>query len=138
MNNFMQKFKSALYKISYGRYGTDELSRFLLISGLVCFGLFFITGVGFLYPLSIMLLIYNVFRSYSKNYNKRYKEREIYLFYKSKADKKISLYRRMWNERKTHKFFKCPTCKTVVRVPKGRGKIEISCPKCHNNFVRKS
>ena len=41
-------------------------------------------------------------------------------------------------QRKTYKFFKCPTCKQEVRVPKGHGKIEITCPKCRERFVKHS
>lgn len=39
-------------------------------------------------------------------------------------------------QRKTHRFFKCPECGVTVRVPKGKGKIKITCPKCKNAFVR--
>ena len=138
MNNFLQKLKTELYKFSYGRYGNDELSRFLLYSALALFVLNAITKVGIFYTISLVLIVYNCFRSLSKNHQKRYMERQVYLLYKGKFDSKFSLQKRKWNERKTHKFFKCPSCKTVVRVPKGRGKIEITCPKCHKNFIKKS
>ena len=138
MNNFLQKLKTELYKFSYGRYGNDELSRFLLYSALALFVLNAVTKVGIFYTISLVLIVYNCFRSLSKNHQKRYMERQVYLLYKGKFDSKFALQKRKWNERKTHKFFKCPSCKTVVRVPKGRGKIEISCPKCHNTFIKKS
>lgn len=138
MNNFLQKIQNTMYRISYGRYGNDEFSRFLLIFGLGMWAVYLFTGINILYTLSFVVLAYNIFRIFSKNHAKRYKEREIFLFYKSKFDSKFALQKRIWRERNTHKFFKCPTCKTVVRVPKGRGKIEIDCPKCHNKFIKKS
>ena len=134
----MQKLKSSLYRFSYGRYGSDELSKFLLYGGLGLFLIYSITKVRFLYTLSLVMLIYNCYRSLSKNHQKRYMERQAYLVYKGKFDSKFALQKRKWNERKTHRFFSCPSCKTVVRVPKGRGKIEITCPKCHTNFIKKS
>lgn len=138
MNNFLHKLRSTMYRLLYGRYGTDQFSRFLLIGALVLWAVSIVTGIHFLNTVSMLLLIYNIFRSYSKNFEKRRKELDTYLFYKNKFDKKFALQKRMWNERNTHKFFKCPTCKTVVRVPKGRGKIEITCPKCSNHFIKKS
>lgn len=138
MNNFLQKLRNTMYRLSYGRYGTDAFSRFLLIGGLGLFLIYLLFGIKLLYSLAIIMLFYNVFRSYSKNFERRRKELDIYLFYKGKFDSKFALQKRMWRERKTHKFFKCPACKTVVRVPKGRGKIEITCPKCHTNFIKKS
>lgn len=138
MNSFLQKLKNSLYKFSYGRYGSDQFSKFLLYGGLALFFIYAITGIGLLYTISLVILIYNCFRILSKNHQKRYQENQVFLIYKGKFDSKFALQKRKWNERKTHKFFKCSKCKTVVRVPKGRGKIEITCPKCHNTFVKKS
>ena len=51
--------------------------------------------------------------------------------------KKVDFFKRKRKD-KTHKYYKCPTCKQVVRVPKGRGKIEINCPKCHTKFIKRT
>lgn len=138
MNNFLQKIRSTMYRISYGRYGNDAFSKFLLFGGLGLFVIYLLTGVRLLYTLAVIMLFYNIFRIYSKNFAARRKELDTYLFYKNKFDSKFALQKRKWNERKTHKFFKCPTCKTVVRLPKGKGKIEITCPKCKTNFIKKT
>ena len=138
MNNFLQKLQSSIYRFSYGRHGRDDFSKFLIISGLVIFLIYEIFEIHFLYPLSLALMFYSLFRILSKNHTKRFQENQVFLFYKSKFDKKFALQKRMWNERKTHRFFKCPKCKTVVRLPKGKGKIEITCPKCSNRFIKKT
>ena len=122
----------------YGRYGADEFSKFTLIAGGVLFVLYTLTGFHFLYIAFMATVIYNCFRMFSKNRYKRQMELQAYYILKNKFNAKTAIYKRMWRERKTHRFFACPVCKTVVRVPKGRGKIEISCPKCHNNFIKKS
>lgn len=134
----MQKLKQLLYRFLYGRYGADEFSRFLLILSGVLFVLYLLSGIEIFYLAFMMSIIYNCFRVYSKNTYKRQQELYAYLDFRKKVNSKITLHKRMWNERKTHRFFSCPGCKTVVRVPKGRGKIEITCPKCHNNFIKKS
>ena len=138
MNNFLQKLRSTMYRLSYGCYGKDELSRFLLLGGLAFLVLNMLFRIRIFYTLAVVMLVYNIFRIYSKNYTKRRKELDTYLFYKRKFDSKFALQKRMWNERKTHKFFKCPKCKTVVRLPKGKGKIEITCPKCKTDFIKKT
>ena len=46
--------------------------------------------------------------------------------------------KKRWAQRSTYRFFKCPQCKQTVRVPKGRGKICITCPKCKTEFIKKS
>ena len=138
MNNFLQKLRSTMYRLSYGRYGTDHLSKFLMWSGLALFGLYFIIGIRLFYTLAILMMFFNIYRSYSKNFAQRRKELDAFLVYKQKFDSKFALQKRMWRERNTHRFFKCPSCKTVVRLPKGKGKIEITCPKCKTTFIKRT
>ncbi len=138
MNNFTQKLKDIIYKITYGRYGADEFSKFLLFFSIALFLISSIFSSKFIYFIATFIAIINIYRCYSKDFTKRRQERELFLFYKNKLNSKTSLQRRKWKERKTHSFFSCPTCGTVVRVPKGKGKIEISCPKCHTSFIKKT
>ena len=138
MNSFLQKLRSTMYRLSYGRYGNDEFSRFLLFGGLGLWVVSLITRIRIFYTFAVIMLFYNIFRIYSKNFAARRKELDTFLFYKHKFDSKFALQKRMWNERHTHKFFKCPKCKTVVRLPKGKGKIEITCPKCKTDFIKKT
>lgn len=134
----MQKLKEMLYRFMYGRYGSDEFSRFLLIGGIVLVVIYMLTGIQLFYLMFMITVFYTCFRCYSKNTYKRQQELVAFLDYKKAVLAKINLQKRKWNERKTHRFFSCPNCKTTVRVPKGRGKIEITCPRCHTNFIKKS
>ena len=124
-----------------GRYGADQFGRFLSGAALVLLIInLFVRGVvgQILYFLILAVLVYNIFRMFSKNTAARYKENVAYLKVKNRVVGWYANLRRRIRESKTHRFYKCPTCKTTVRVPKGKGKIRITCPKCGASFVRKS
>ncbi len=122
-----------------GRYGFDELSRFLAIAGLVLLLLSRVPYLGILYFLAFVLLIWSWFRGFSKNKYKRQIERQKYLTIKNGVKQKILLLRNIWRDRKTHKYIKCPQCKAIVRIGRpGKGKtITVGCPKCKQEFSKK-
>ena len=126
-----------------GRYGNDHLNLFIMLVSLV-FGLvtFFTYGIGdlILSILQLMFLALWLMRAFSRNFYKRRAENMVFLriwgrvkpffrpvknFFMRLADRK-------------HRYFKCPVCKARLRVPRGRGKITITCPRCRNRFDKKS
>ena len=88
--------------------------------------------------LGLFLIGYSYFRMFSKNIPARYAENQKFLNIRYNVMVKWNLKKKHLIESKTHRFFKCPQCKQKVRVPKGRGKICITCPKCKTEFVKKS
>ncbi len=84
------------------------------------------------------LLIHSYFRVFSKNITKRYDENQRFLYWRYNMAVKMNRQKRRLEQKKEFCFFKCPMCKQEVRVPKGHGKIEITCPKCREKFVRRS
>ena len=140
-----QKFQSMMYRLNnklqpfmVGRYGTDDFSRFISTMIMVCLVLSIFTKGNLFYWFGILLIIYSYYRIFSKNIPARYAENQKFLNIRYKAIVKWNLTKKHWAERKTHRFFKCPQCKQKVRVPKGRGKICITCPKCKADFIKKS
>lgn len=126
-----------LREFMYGRYGTDQLSLALIIGGFAFYTLYVFTDFRLLYLFSLIFYGISIFRTLSRNIEKRRAENREFmsLWYKVKnwwvglkAD---------FEERKTYKHFKCPSCGQKIRIPKGRGKVEIRCPKCSNRFVKK-
>ncbi len=138
MRNFLRNLAYKFSRFMYGRNGNDTLNTFLLIASLVCSILSSFKPFIILYPISSILLIYMLYRFFSKNLEKRRKENAKFFDIKLKVTGKINLLKRKWQDRNTHRYFKCPSCKKSLRVPKGRGKIEISCPKCNHKFIRKT
>lgn len=128
-----------------GRYGADQLSRFLnfvaiaLIVLSMIFGAFGLSVVySVLWWLAVLIMLIALWRMFSKNISKRYQANVKYLTIKNNV---VSFFRRKASrikQLKTHRFFKCPKCGQVVRTPKGKGSIRITCPKCREVFIRKS
>ena len=121
-----------------GRYGVDQFSKFLSITAIIILLISSFTRSSLLNLLGMVIFIYAYIRIFSKDINKRYGQNQKYLFYADKVKKNFRGIKTSFSQRKTHKIFKCPNCSQKIRVPKGKGKIEISCPKCFTKFVRKS
>ena len=104
MKRWMQRLGEKMQAWMYGRYGYDELYKFLSITALVC--ILISPFVPLLNPIALILLIWSMFR----NIEKRRKEREVYLKYTGKVKQSFKRRKNMWRERKTHRYFKCPEC----------------------------
>ena len=138
MGNFMNKFRSKMYRFMQGRYGgADKLNTHLMYLLFILAVIVIFTGSKVCMILSFLLMIYIYFRMFSRNIYKRYQENQKYVQLIAPITKKVNFFKKKRQD-KTHKYYKCPTCKQVVRVPKGRGKIEISCPKCHTKFIKRT
>ena len=127
--------KEKLYRFMVGRYGNDALNTCLLIL-YVLFSLLsrrnsIVSYLGF------GLFIFAFYRSMSRNIYKRRYENEIFLNLLKPIKPYINATKRNFTD-KQRKYFVCPSCKQVIRVPRHRGLIEISCPTCHTHFERKS
>lgn len=121
-----------------GRYGVDELGKFLIILAAVIMGISSFVIRGILYPLSLIVLLCYIYRMMSKDSQRRYKENYIYLQYKNKIFTSFNKIKDDVGQRKIYHIYKCPSCKQKVRVPKGKGNITITCPKCKTEFKKKS
>lgn len=119
-----------------GRYGTDSLNKLLFTLAVACFILSFL-GLRIFSRLYIILMVVYLFRSFSKNYNSRYRENQIFLQHTEGLRKRFDAFKTKREYKKTHRIFTCPKCKKKLSVPKGKGKIEISCP-CGNKLKKKT
>ena len=126
-----------------GRNGVDPFGRFTMGVALVSIilGIFLRDGnvlKAMLDTIGFMAIIYTYFRMFSRNIQKRYQENCKYLEIKNKVLFRFRKEKNMMEQRKTHHIYTCPGCGQKIRIPKGKGKIEIDCPKCHTKFVKKS
>ena len=126
-----QKFRYGLQRFMEGRYGTDKLNMAILCAAcaIVLIYTFFVPEGPVrlaLWAVSYALMVWAICRTLSRNTYKRYEENRKFLrFLEQLKDR-------------DHRYFDCPRCRQRVRVPRGKGKISISCPKCHEKFVKKT
>jgi len=129
-------------RIMAGRNGPDHLNRFLSVVFLilsVCS--MFVRNArlaSVLYTLSMALFIYVMFRMLSRNIYRRQQENGAYLRERYKITSWWNGLRDRWAQRKDYKFYKCPSCRTRLRVPRGKGKLNIVCRKCGTSFQRRT
>jgi len=138
MQNFLANLTYRFRVFMRGRYGIDTLSRFLSICSLIFLILSYLFGVPVFYYIAAALLIWAYFRCFSKNLDKRGRELCSFLKLKNRTVAYISRRKKMFADRKTHKFFKCKTCGTYSRVPRGKGKIKITCGVCKNTMTKRT
>lgn len=127
---FLNNLSASVRRFMTGRYGTDQLSMTMLgVSLVLCLiGAFVqVPAINLLLTAaSYCLMFWAIFRSLSRNTYKRYQEnRKFMKFFEQLKDR-------------NHRYYDCPNCRQPVRVPRGKGKIAITCPRCRERFVRKT
>lgn len=134
----MGEWRKKLERFMIGRYGVDSFSRFLNGCILVLLVMqMFIPRSG-IYFLTLLLLFYNYFRIFSKNIPARFRENEYFLRLQFRFDLKLKNWKASLTEIKKYHIYRCPGCGQKLRIPRGRGKIQIRCPKCHTEFIKRS
>jgi len=125
-------------RFMYGRYGNDNLNQFLMILCLICMVISMFFGGGFLYLVAIVLLVLSYYRMFSRKIYKRAQENQLYLAKTEKIRKKWRGFINRMKQRRTHLIYKCPNCSQKIRIPRGKGRIRITCPKCRCSFEKNS
>lgn len=145
----MQNFFSKIISFMYGRYGNDSLNMALGVLWLICniINTVFIRSF-WIQLITNLIIVLIIFRVLSRNIDKRKRENEIFLYYydrvkpvivkiKPIANKLVGWFKlqiRKFQDRKTHRYIKCPYCKATIRVPFRKGKHTLNCPKCTVDF----
>ncbi len=129
--------RNFLSKLMYGRYGNDQLNTFLLVLFWIFYILSFVTGEGVISLLGTFCLILSIIRVFSKQIDRRRAENAKFLQMIRPVRQWFKLMRTRAKD-KDHCYFKCPNCKQHLRVPKGKGKITITCRACGKSFTEKT
>lgn len=121
---------SGLRNFMSGRYGTDKLNMLILGIGLIASLVSMwirVPAVNLvLFVVSYGMMIWAIFRALSRNTYKRYLENRKFLQIVGRL------------KDRHNRYFDCPKCHQLVRVPRGKGKISITCPRCREKFIRKT
>ncbi len=130
----MNRFRNFMY----GRYGFDQFTRALIICALVLSILMNLTRISWLILIAYLPFIYALFRVFSKDIQRRTQENMAYMRITGKLRNQFVHLKLYLVGTKTHKYYKCAHCKQMIRVPRGKGRISISCPKCRKEFIRRT
>lgn len=142
--------KERLRSFMIGRYGMDQYGKFLLYTSFFMLIFTMFTHIQIIYYIALFIMIFCYFRIFSRNVYKRSAENSKFLEFRQRL-------KAFWTNLKErfksgssgntsngytytqeYKIFKCPSCRQKLRVPKGKGKIQISCRRCGNNFIKKT
>ena len=138
MNNWLNNMGRRLAHFMVGRYGSDEFNQALLIAAIILTVLGYFPYLGVCSLLAWAAIIFSIYRTLSRNHSRRYQERMWYLKWSEKPRKFFNLQKNRWRDRNTHCYFTCAHCHGTLRVPKGKGKIRITCPHCKTQFSKKT
>ncbi len=127
-----------LRKLMAGRYGVDQLNKFLLVIFIIISVIYMFTKSTIINVISLILLVFLYYRIFSKNIDKRLEENKKFLNIVNPYRRKLNSTVNKFKSSKDYKYFKCPNCEKSLRVPKGKGMIKITCPNCKTKINRKS
>lgn len=131
MKEFLYRLRWKIQRFMQGRNGVDELNRFLLYLVLALYVLSVILRSGILYYISFVGLIYSLYRALSKKLYVRREENRKFVTW-------LETTRIKMEQRKDYKIFKCKGCGRNIRVPRGKGKIEVTCPMCGRKTIHRT
>lgn len=136
----MNRFREWMQHFMEGRYGADQFSRMLTWLVLILLVLSLFVRNGLLELVAVALLVYNYFRIFSRNHAARAAENRKYLDATETIRSKWTSFVNINGQRKDFHIYTCPNknCRQKIRVPRGKGRIQVTCPKCKTQFIKKS
>jgi len=137
MRDFLRRLNDSFARFMYGRYGYDQLGKFLIILSFAALIVsWFITPYARYAFWALIVLFY--FRAFSKNINKRFNENQRYIALSSKITYSFRNKKDLLKQYKNYHIYKCPACGQKIRIPRGKGRIMVTCPRCRSQFEKRS
>ena len=127
----MNDFRYKMAQFFSGRTGVDALGKTVTWIALILMFLTMITGSNILYLIAMACLVYSVWLEKTAGIRRKFSG------FPYKAKTFFSHTKANYEQRKVYAIFKCPSCKQKLRAPRGRGKIQVTCSKCHAQFIKK-
>ena len=134
----MKKFCERFSKFMIGRYGMDRLGQFLTVLALVFILAGFFVRSLWLDGLALICLILCYYRMFSRNISRRFQENQKYEAMRFHTEEFFKRLRFRIDQARHYHIYKCPGCGQKIRIPRGKGRVSIHCPKCGKDFIKKS
>ncbi len=125
-----------LREIMAGRNGFDRLSITLIVLAFILYTLAFLSPVIAIFALAFAA--YAIWRAFSKHVAKRREENYRFTRIYGDITDSFTQWKFHRQQKKQYRFIACPDCKSILRLPRGKGKISITCPKCGLKFKGKT
>lgn len=129
--------RDKIEKFMLGRYGEDQLNIFISIVFIILVVVNWWIDSIILRIVIYILIVINIYRSFSKNIVARSIENDKYIKYKRKVTRSFKIIQKSFKD-KEHKYVLCPYCVQMIRLPRKKGQLEIKCPNCHKTFEKKT
>ena len=130
--------REKFFRFMAGRNGVDQLSRVCSYVALALIVVNLFTRNLVVWALAIVTLAYSYFRIFSKNVYRRREENARYMAFQNRAVTGVRNWRDRMKQRRDYAFFRCPGCRAMLRVPRGKGKLRVTCRKCGAAFERRT
>lgn len=136
---FFTRLQMAFARFMTGRNGMDNLAWHGLWGSVILSLLSMLLPLGGLTSLlSTALLFYSIWRMLSRNLPRRQAENSRYILFSEKVTREVRQFFQRLKNMKTHKYFRCPSCRNRLRMKRGSGEKTVTCPVCHNQFTQKA
>lgn len=136
---FFTRLQMAFARFMTGRNGMDNLAWHGLWGSVILSLLSMLLPLGGLTSLlSTALLFYSIWRMLSRNLPRRQAENSRYILFSEKVTREVRQFFQRLKNIKTHKYFRCPSCRNRLRMKRGSGEKTVTCPVCHNQFTQKA
>ena len=136
--SFWQRIKAGFQRLMAGRNGADELALAVLILSMLFSFIGRLTRLAVLDLIGLAADIYVLYRMLSKNVPKRVSENQKFLGLWAKCRSSFQQFRVRFKNRKNYKYFKCPECHSLLRLPRKVGEVKVTCGKCRHTFKQKA
>lgn len=136
--SFWEKFKHGVRQFMAGRHGADELTNTMVIIALVLMLFTAVTGSSLLNLISLILYGVSIFRMFSRNVAKRYEENRKFVEWRQKLTTSVSQRWVRLKNTKKYRYFKCPECGALLKLPRKVGEVTVTCGKCRHSFKQKA
>ena len=134
----MNRFRERFARFMIGRYGADKLGQFLIGTAFVFIAAGVLTRSLWIDIAATACLILCYYRMFSKNVGKRFRENQKFERILFRISEQFRRWRFQLKQTREYHIYKCPNCGQKIRIPRGKGKISIHCPKCNTDFRKKS
>lgn len=144
LKKYVTMFREDMRDVMSRRCGLDELNNFIILIGFIFILISLFSKKWVFTLLGAFFVILCYVRVFSKKLDKRRKENDFYMRYMGRVVEVVQYIKLCVRMKvKTIKdeeyaYFVCSTCKQIVRVPKGKNKVNIRCPKCNMTFIRRT